>query len=518
MNGFGTSKRSLTRVAWVVAVLLPVAAIIVASMWLGKPSQAASSASAAEDIARLESFETGFSAVASSLGPSVVFIEVEQKVSAADTSAAGGDDEDNPWKQFFGPDAPQLPFQAPQRPQRPQRPPVGQGSGVIIDGTGYILTNNHVVRDAQTVTVHLENGQSFPAQVVGTDPMTDLAVVKIDPRRTLPAARLGDAEKAKVGQWAIAVGYPFGASKAGGVFDEPSHYEASITVGVVSALNRQTTSDREGYPFRDLIQTDAPINPGNSGGPLVNIRGEVIGINQQIYTNSAAGGNIGVGFAIPINTRTKAIIETLKGGQKVVRGRLGLTVAPLSDTLKKVYSVDAGVFVQSVEKDGPADRAGIKKGDFVVGYQGQAVDAQDEFVNMVQGTKPGTKVKVEVLRDGKRETVTATVEAIAGAAQAPRAEAAAPEKMGLTVDELPEDVAQKANTKGVRVRAVAPMSDAARAGVMPNDIITKINRTPVSDVASYRKAVEGLHKGDAVAIWIWRAGQDQTLEVDSLSE
>ncbi len=516
MSNLERSKWRLMKAAWMSAVLIPILAVVFTAMWLGKTSQAAPPGIPAE-VSSLESFQRGFAWVAGTIKPSVVFIEVERKVEQAERGE--GQDSAPDLHDFFGPG---FPFPMPrQQPQKPTpRIPIGQGSGVVVDPAGYIVTNNHVVEDAAKVTVRLEDAESYTAEIVGTDDMTDLAVIKIKPKHSLKAADLGDADQTQVGAWAIAVGYPFGSSRSGGVFDEPLHYEPTITVGVISALNRQIPSDREGHPFRNLVQTDAPINPGNSGGPLVNIRGQVIGINQAIYTNSPlGGGNIGVGFAVPINARTKRVIETLKGGAKVVRGRLGISVAPLTEAKKKVYDLDHGVLVVEVERGSAADRAGFKSEDIILEFQGQKITAQDEFVNQVQATKPGTSVEILVLRDDQQQRLKATVEALPSAEAQAKAAAVEPAKLGLVVEAVPEEVARKANLPGgVRVRSVDPVSDGARAGVEAGDIIFKVNRTEVKDLASYRKVVGDLKQGDPVVIWVWRSGHVQVLEIGSLSE
>jgi serine protease Do len=510
------TKQRFVKLAWGAAILLVVLSPIFAAGWLSRTSQAASPAVPAE-VTGLESFQRGFTWVADNIKPSVVFIEVERKVEAP--QGEGNSDQD--LRDFFGPD---FPFPLPTPRSRPEQPtprlPMGQGSGVVIDSSGYILTNNHVISEAAKVTVHLENEDSYPAEIVGRDELTDLAVIKIQPKQPLRAAELGDADRTEVGAWAIAVGYPFGGSRIGGAFDEPLRYEPTITVGVVSATNRQIPSDREGHPFRGLLQTDAPINPGNSGGPLVNIRAQVIGINQAIYTNSPlGGGNIGVGFAIPINAKTKRIIETLKGGEKVVRGRLGISVSPITEALRKQYEVDHGVLALEIEPGSAADRAGIKSGDFILEFQGKPVLSQDEFVNAVQSTKPGTTVELIVLRDDTRVKIKATVEALPEAEVEKKITPAEPEKLGISVEALPAEVARKAKLEGgVRVKKVDPVSDGARAGVQAGDIIYKINRAQITDLASYRKAVGALKRGDSVVLWVSRSGRLRVLEIGSLSE
>jgi len=402
---------------------------------------------------------------------------------------------------------------------------------MIIDPSGYVLTNNHVVANASRITVYLTNGESYSAEVVGTDKLTDLAVVKINAGRPLVAVQLGDADQTTVGSWAMAVGYPFGARRYGGRFDEPLRYEPTVTVGVISATNRAIESDIPGFWFRNLLQTDAPINRGNSGGPLINARAEVIGINQAIFTSTPWGGNIGVGFATPINTDTKVIIDTLKSGDAVVRGRVGVLVAPLTDTLKSVYGAETGVFVEEVQPDTPASRGGLQSEDVITTYGRRTVTSQDDFVNLVRGTPPGTTVEIQALRDDRPVTVEVTIEALALEETARAPEASAPdetdrapreaerERLGLTVEELPKDEAGKTGVEGgVRVLSVDPLGDGARAGLRRGDVVLKINREPVGDVEGYRRAVTRLSAGDPVAMRVWRSGHVSTFQIDRLSE
>ena len=523
------STKCYARIAWTIGLVVVLLSGVGALTWLGKPSESTAGAAPPADLATLEAIERGFTWIAETVKPSVVFIEVEQKV-RGETS-----DEDSPqlfgfpeewWRQFFGPDVPR-PRRMP--PGVPRVPPIGQGSGVIIDPDGYIITNNHVVGKAAKVTVHLANGESYPAEVIGADKITDLAVIKIQPDRPLKAAKLGNADNAKVGSWAMAIGYPFGGSRysggiVGGRFDQALRFEPTVTVGVISAMNRQLESDIPGRPFRNLIQTDAPINPGNSGGPLVNIHAEVIGINQAIFTSGLAGGNIGVGFAIPINAHTSDNIETLKSGEPVVRGQLGVLVSALTPTLKSVYGAESGVFIEEVQPDSPAARGGLKDEDVITKFDNQQVNSVDEFVGLVQATEPGATVAVEAIRDGKPVTVKVKIEALSLDVAKKTPAAAESNKLGLTVETLsPEKAEEMGLPGGVVVRAVDPLSDAARADLRPGDVIIKINRQPLTDPDSYKDVVDKLKKGDAVAIRLWRADPIRgdrvlTAQIERLSE
>ena len=516
MNSFHSpSGEGRARVLWPVGILVLALFAFGALTWLVKPSDGTAEAAAPADIATLEAVQAGFNWMADQVKPAVVFLEVEQKTSKDEMASASEMEIPDPLKDFFGRDFPFLE----RSPQVPQGPSMGQGSGVVIDPDGYILTNNHVVGKAAKITVHFSSGEAYPAEVAGTDPLTDLAIIKIEPDRSLPVAKLGNANSLRVGSWAMAIGFPFGGQKYGGRFDEALRYEPTVTIGVISATERQLESEMPGRPFRNLIQTDAPINPGSSGGPLVNIQAEVIGINQAIFTSGAIGGNIGVGFAIPINENTKAIIESLKGGEPVVRGQLGVLVSPLTPTLRSVYGAEEGVFVEEVQPDTPASRGGVKSEDVITRYSDEKITSVDQFVMAVQGTKPNTTVEIEVIRDGKAETLNVTIEALALEAKEKRRERAEGGKLGISVENIPTDRLSDLDLAGgVLVRSVNPMGEAARAGIQAGDIIIKINRQSVKDVSGYEAAVDELEKGDPVAIRVWRRDRMYTAQIERLSQ
>ncbi len=519
-----SSRANFFRAIWPVALVLLLMIGAAGITLLVRPSagtaQAAVTAGPAQAMATLEAMQSGFNWMADQVKPAVVFIEVEQKQRAEDVASEQSQPNDelrNRLRDFFGDDSP---FAVPMpRQPRPKGPEGGQGSGVIIDPAGYILTNNHVAGNAEKITVHLSSGETFPAKLTGSDPLTDLAIIKIEADRALPVARLGNAADLKVGSWAMAIGFPFGGMRYGGRFDEALRYEPTVTVGVISATERQLESDIPGRPFRNLIQTDAPINPGSSGGPLLNIHAEVIGINQAIFTSGLAGGNIGVGFAIPIDANTKSVIESLKGGEPIVRGQLGVLVSPLTPTLKSVYGADHGVFVEEVQPDSPAGRAGLKNEDVILKYNSDDVISVDQFVSMVQTSRPGKTAELQVLREGKTATLKVTVEALALEASQKQEARAEGGKLGMAVENLPADRASEAGIAGgVIVRSVNPRGEAARAGIQPGDVIVKINRQQVKDVASFQGAADDLKKGDAVAIRIWRQNRMFTAQIEHLGE
>jgi len=505
------NSRSYARAFWPIGFVLILFVGIAAITWVAWPArQGQAEAAPPANLKALEDVQAGFNWMADQVKPAVVFIEVEQK--QEDVAQQPGMDIPDPLRDFFGKDFP-MPKPAPRGPS------MGQGSGVVIDPDGYILTNNHVVGSAAKVTVHLANGETYPAEITGTDPLTDLAVIKIAPPHSLPAAKLGDAASLKVGSWAMAIGFPFGGQRSSGRFDEALRYEPTVTLGVISATERQLESDIPGRPFRNLIQTDAPINPGSSGGPLVNIHAEVVGINQAIFTSGPVGGNIGVGFAIPIDESTKSVIDSLKGGEPVVRGQLGVLVSPLTPTLKSVYGADYGVFVEQVQDDTPAARGGLKAEDVIQSYNGKKITRVEQFVTAVQGTKPGTAVSMDVLREGKKMSLKVTVEPLSIEAAQEKPKKVEEGRLGLTVENVPaERLREMKLPGGVLVRSANPMGQAARAGVQAGDVIVKINRQSVSDVASYNKAMDSLKKGDPVVLRAWRGDRVYTAQIEHLEE
>ena len=349
------------------------------------------------------------------------------------------------------------------------------GSGFIIDAEGYVLTNNHVVADADEVTVQVHDGTEYEAEIVGTDPKTDVALLELkEVKGQLAVARLGDSEALQVGEWVLAVGNPFGLSE-------------TVTAGIVSAKFRKTGS----LPYENFIQTDASINPGNSGGPLFNLAGEVVGVNSMIY--SPSGGNVGIGFAIPINL-AREVVEQLKSGGKVVRGWLGVVVQEVTPELAQSFDLESGrgALVADVAPDGPADAAGIQAGDIIMSFDGRPVKAMNELPLMVARTPIDKKVLVTVLRDGKTLERTVVVGELQDedAAQAePQAKAT---QLGLRVQEITPELAARYNLaeqSGVIIVGVAPGSPAGEAGLRRGDIIRQVNRERITSLKSYRAAV-----------------------------
>jgi serine protease Do len=362
------------------------------------------------------------------------------------------------------------------------------GSGFIIDKEGFVVTNNHVIEDADQIKVKLNDEKEFEAHVVGRDASTDLALLKIKSPADLPVVRLGDSSQVKVGQWVVAIGSPFGL-------------ERTVTAGIVSAKGRVIGSG----PYDDFIQTDASINPGNSGGPLINMKGEVIGINTAIVASGQ-----GIGFAIPIDL-ARGIIAQLKAGGEVTRGWLGVAIQDVNQEMAEYYSIEAkkGVFVADVFKGDPADAAGIKARDIIVEINGQKVETSRQLTALIANIPVGQTAKVKVLRDGQTKTFNVKIAKRDDAKTASRTPA--PEKredlLGLRVSNLTPEVAQRfgiAETAGVVVTEVQPGSAAEEAGVRAGDVVKEINRQAVESVRDFEAILKKADGGEAVSFFIWR--------------
>lgn len=412
----------------------------------------------------LKEMENGFVALTESVRPCVVNINVKESGGKVDVETDQMDD----LFRFFGFPNPEGGQSIPR--YRPMRH--GQGSGFIYDKEGRIVTNNHVVRYATKIDVTLWNGKKYEATVIGTDPDTDLAVIKIEADFDLPVARLGDSDSLKVGQFAIAIGSPQG-------------FEGSFSFGHISALGRQDLPLPE-LRFQDFIQTDAAINLGNSGGPLCNLDGDVIGINVAIV-----GGANSLGFAIPINT-AKRIVPTLIEGKKISRGYLGVGITNASEYAEALGLPDeGGAFVKDVQAGTPAERAELRQYDVIRKVNGEPVKDGQDLVNRISAQPPGATVKLEVWRDGKTIDVEAKLDEYAGSvAEASKGK----EILGLRVQnlspELIERMRLKAGTAGVMITDVESGSAAEDAGLSPGDIITEVAQKPVTNVEEFHAAVQ----------------------------
>ncbi len=368
------------------------------------------------------------------------------------------------------------------------------GSGVIVSSDGYILTNNHVVADADKLFVVIGDRQNYPAKVIGTDPQTDVAVVRID-AKDLPAATLGHSDTVSVGQWVIAIGNPF----------QLMH---TVTAGIISAKGRSSVGLAE---YEDFFQTDASINPGNSGGALADLNGSVVGINTAI--TSPSGGNIGIGFAIPIDM-AKKVMEALISQGKVVRGFIGITPQDIDENLAKAFSLKSteGILVGDVIPKSPADQAGIKRGDVILSVNAEKVKNATQLRLIVAELPPGTKVKISLLRQGQAKDVMVTLAERPKAPQEKAPKQEQPEeqqsgKLGLALQELTPDIAGQLgyeNQTGALVADVASGSPAEDAGLQRGDLIKEVNRQPVQNVKDFEKAIREFKEGDVVALLIRR--------------
>jgi serine protease Do len=370
-----------------------------------------------------------------------------------------------------------------EQPQRVQR---SLGSGFVVNADGYIVTNNHVVADATDVKVKLSDGRELAAKVTGRDPKTDLALLKVD-ASGLPVIPLGDSASMQVGEPVMAIGNPFGL-------------EQTVTTGIVSATSRVIGQG----PYDDFIQTDASINQGNSGGPLINARGQAIGINTAIFSQS--GGSVGIGFAIPV-TLAKSVIAQLAESGHVVRGWLGVSVQPLTADLAKSFKVPGatGALVTSVTEGSPAMKAGLKAGDVITEYNGRKVARSDELPRVVAETPSGREVPLGIVRDGKPLTLTVKVGTLEE--RTPRRAAAAVEGGALGVSVQSHD-------GGAVVRGVRPGSPADTAGIKPGDVITEADRRPVSTVDDLERAVDGHGKDSPLVLRIERDGAARYVAVN----
>lgn len=389
--------------------------------------------------------------------PAVVTIRVEKRASMVPTAEQQIPEE---LRRFFGDQMPQM------RGRRGPQVERGLGSGVIVSHDGYILTNNHVVDGVTSVKVELPDSRSYTAKVIGTDPATDLAVVKIDAKE-LPTLEIGDSDAVKIGDVVLAVGNPLGVGE-------------TVTSGIISAKGRQTPDNGEGY--QDFLQTDAAINHGNSGGALVNVGGQLIGINSQILTPT--DGNIGLGFAIPSNM-AKQVMDQLISTGSVRRAKLGITVQRITPDLATSLGLASarGALVSGVDDGSPAAKAGLKQGDVITAYNGKPVADNNQLRNAVASTLPGTSVPVQVLRNGRTETLQANV----GELQATKARAAAPSnergegKFGMTVE---------SDDNGVVITDMDPSGIAAESGLQPGDVIQKIDGRVVKSATDLKAALD----------------------------
>ncbi|MGA2172274.1 MAG: Do family serine endopeptidase [Sedimentisphaerales bacterium] len=454
-----------------------------ALVWLIVFSLAAPCTALAEDsksIDTLRQLGKAFASISEKASPAVVGITAKQAVTSSpmpDWPFGNSPFDDEFFKQFFGRS---FRYQRPQQQQQPRKilRPV-QGSGFIVSKDGYILTNNHVIQDSEETTVTLLDGREFKAKLVGTDPATEVAVIKID-ANDLHTLELADSDAIEVGEWVLAIGNPFGLSH-------------TVTAGIVSAKGRGNIIDE--LEYQDFIQTDAAINPGNSGGPLINLDGKVVGINTAII---GPGGNIGIGLAIPSNI-AKFVYDRLAKGEPLVRAILGVAIRDLDQDLAESLNIKQteGAVVSEISPDSAAEKAGLKPYDIITELNGEKVKKANELKNRVAMLKPGTEVELTILRDGKTKTVTAKLGERTAEMQAQKTAPDVIEKLGFEVQNLTDDMAQQfgfKNQTGVVITSVTPGSQAERKGLKSGMLIMEVNRKPVENVKDFNKAIASAAK------------------------
>jgi serine protease Do len=467
------------------------------SVGAAKPQQAP-----APEIPKPAELSRTFATLAKRLQSSVVTITctLQQRVSARSRRGNGAESPDDMLRRFFG------------GGDAGEASASSMGSGVIVDPNGYIITNQHVIDRATRIQVKLfDDPTDYEAKLIGVDRETDLAVIHVEASRKLSAAAIGNSDAVQVGEWAIAIGAPFG-------------FETSVTSGIISAKGRDLGALDPDHPLPRFLQTDAAINEGNSGGPLLNIRGEVVGINTSLASEgvSSSGGYEGIGFAIPMNMVVKVYNDIIRTG-RVTRGAIGVSFNPQAKPeLLKAYGAAEGVFVEQVSPGGPADKAGIKVGDVITAFQGHPVKNGDELLGRVQDVPVGSTTELTVLRDGKSMKLKLEIadraelsaarspadsEPQPGAAAGELDTGAASVRFGISVRELTDELRTELNYSGrtgILVTTVEPASFAEDIGLREGDIITDLNRQPIRSIADLKRVQSSLKPGDAAAFRVLR--------------
>ena len=427
----------------------------------------------------------GFSQLVDQVMPTVVSVEVKFTETAASDDEGGAQEVPPQLKEFFE-QFPQFRDRFNNRPDQQPRGGMAQGSGFVISADGYVVTNNHVVKNADTVSLRFQNGDEFDAKVIGTDQKTDLALLKIDTDKPLPFVTLTGVES-KVGDWVMAVGNPFGLG-------------GTVTAGIISARGRDIGSG----PYDDYLQIDASINKGNSGGPAFNLQGEVIGVNTAIF--SPSGGSVGIGFAIPAAI-VKDVVESLKSNGSVSRGWLGVQIQPVTEELAEGLGLAKaeGAIISDVTEDSPALKAGLKQGDTILKANGEDIEDARDLARTVAKVKPGSQVPIEIIRDGKAQTITVELGKMPG--ELPKMASGAGAKKGLDLSDLGIEVVPAEDGAGVRITELDPESAAAQKGLRPGDIIMEVAGKSISTPSDVGDALK-LTKGKKVLMLV-RSGDSQ---------
>jgi serine protease Do len=435
-----------------------------------------------------------FADIAEEVMPSVVSITSTEILKAGEGRGRGSDMD--PFEFFFGPPGPNNPHRRMTPPDEDRKQQEG-GTGFVISDDGYIVTNYHVIENADKIDIRLSSNETVRAKVVGKDPATDLALLKIDVKQRLTPLELGDSDKLRVGEWVMAIG-------------DPIMFDKTVTVGVISGKNRSNiTADPATRSFENFLQTDAAINFGNSGGPLLDVNGRVVGINTAMFRPAQ-----NIGFAVPVNT-LKQILPQLREKGKVVRGYLGINIGPVSSDVAAAFKLKStdGAFVQSTLPGKPGERAGLQPGDTIVRVDGVPVKDTRDLIGYVSAKAPGTRVKLDVVRDGKEMSMTATLadrdaESSEGEQKSDKSSDDSRGKLGISVREITPQVRQLArldsDVQGLLVEHVKEVSPAYDANIRDGDIITQVNGRPVTSTDEFGKIVSRAKKGDYLRLYILR--------------
>ena len=451
----------------------------------------------------VDGMRTSYADVVGKTSPAVVMIRSERKAKSSPQQFPFSDDPQ--FREFFK--------NLPQQPNSGQRPQIerGVGSGVIISQDGTVLTNHHVIDGAEKIIVQMNDNKTYEAKIVGSDPLSDLAVLKME-AESLPFLNLGNSDNVRIGDIVLAIGNPLGIGQ-------------TVTAGIISAKGRRTSlSDGS---FEDFLQTDAPINRGNSGGALININGELIGINSQILSDSGSGGNIGIGFSIPSNMAKSVMEQLLKDG-KVRRGMLGVGIQPITEALKEIFGLKdtRGVLINEIRRGSAAENAGIKRDDVIIAINGEAIEDTNMLRNKVAGTQPGTEIKVNILRDGKEQELVVKLDELTSEGAKPTEKEGEEKdsgksdesgKLGLSLQPLTTEMAKQLNipadTNGLIVTEVDPNGAAAGEGIIRGDVLLEVNRQAVTTLEAVQSALE--KSGDKpILLLISRKGQTIYLTVN----
>ena len=495
-----TRKTALFYALLIAVSSMAIGMVITARLDLSSNSSAQGIATPETEVIPLDGVirADSFRKIADSQMPMVVNIRTESRRRTQDLSDFFGGDEF--FRRFFG---------QPEGQEPQEEITEGAGTGFVIDDMGFILTNNHVVEGATKIEVGFfgDEGIVYDAETIGRDPLTDSALIKLTemPDKPLHVAKFGNSDQMQEGDWVMAIGNPFNLAH-------------TVTVGVISAIGRPFPV-AEGR-FQQVLQTDAAINPGNSGGPLLNLRGEVIGINTAILSGQTSAANIGIGFAIPINI-VQQLLPQLREG-KVSHGRIGVQITDVRSEAAQAFGLENrnGAVVTTVEPGGPADDAGLEPGDVIVDYNGQLIKSTNELVQMVLRTNPGTIVPLTIVRNKARQTINITVGELdldRESGQQSRRNESASVGFGLTLNDLTPELARRLrapnDVTGAVVTNVERRSAAASAGVRPGDIIMQVNRTPVQSALDTGEKLEEVPIGQAAFVLVWRRGQEVFLTI-----